>query len=121
MCKKCGKEYNEKDNLNWSCRQHLSAFSKDGDFWWCCGKKGADAPGCKFSRHEERKDDEDEEDPFGGDRNKAAKLNQVKCQCCKQVGHKVDECIRDPNIRTKVEAVEEYERIQKMRDFRKLF
>ena len=20
MCKKCGKEYNEKDNLNWSCR-----------------------------------------------------------------------------------------------------
>ena len=22
LCKNCAKEYDEKDNLNWSCRQH---------------------------------------------------------------------------------------------------
>ena len=38
MCKKCGKEYNEKAHLNWSCRQHMSQYS--GEMWWCCGKRG---------------------------------------------------------------------------------
>ena len=53
ICKKCGKDYNEVDNMNWSCRMHMSQYS--GEMWWCCRKKGLDAPGCQFSRHEERK------------------------------------------------------------------
>jgi hypothetical protein len=28
--------------------------------WWCCGKTSKDAPGCKFSKHES-KEDEDED------------------------------------------------------------
>jgi hypothetical protein len=57
-CKQCTNEYNEKENFNWSCRQHQSEYS--GEMWWCCGKKGKDAPGCKYSKHES-KDDEDDE------------------------------------------------------------
>jgi hypothetical protein len=30
--------------------------------WWCCGKSSKDAPGCKFSKHEHIKDDEDGEE-----------------------------------------------------------
>lgn len=56
-CKKCGKEYNEKDNFKWSCRTHQSEYS--GEIWWCCGKEKANQPGCKFSQHE-CKDDDDE-------------------------------------------------------------
>ena len=29
--------------------------------WWCCGKRGKDQPGCRFSKHES-KDDEDEDE-----------------------------------------------------------
>ena len=32
-----------------------------GEMWWCCGKRGRDVPGCKFSKHES-KEDEDEDD-----------------------------------------------------------
>lgn len=27
--------------------------------WWCCGKSTKDAAGCKFSKHEMIKDEED--------------------------------------------------------------
>ena len=35
-CKNCGKEYNEKENFNWSCTQHIGDWG--GQMWWCCGK-----------------------------------------------------------------------------------
>jgi hypothetical protein len=28
--------------------------------WWCCGKDVKEAPGCKFSKHESKEDDEEE-------------------------------------------------------------
>lgn len=59
-CKKCGKEYNEKENYNWSCRTHQSDYS--GEMWWCCGKTGKETPGCKYGAHESKDDDEDEEE-----------------------------------------------------------
>jgi len=37
ICNKCGIEYHEKENYNWSCMTHKSEFG--GDIWWCCGKK----------------------------------------------------------------------------------
>lgn len=116
ICKKCGKDYNEKDNLNWSCRQHMSQYS--GEMWWCCRKKGLDAPGCQFSRHEERKDDE-EDDELDKKRNKAD--YRERCQCCKEMGHTIDKCPRDPNIRTRELVENEIERISKQKDYRKLF
>jgi hypothetical protein len=36
-CKKCTKEYKEKENFNWSCRTHQSDWG--GEMWWCCGKR----------------------------------------------------------------------------------
>ena len=32
-----------------------------GEMWWCCGKRGKDQPGCKFSKHETQNDKENEE------------------------------------------------------------
>lgn len=59
ICKKCGKEYLEKENFNWSCRTHRSEYG--GEMWWCCGKTDKDNIGCKFSKHESKEDDEDED------------------------------------------------------------
>jgi hypothetical protein len=41
MCKKCSKEYSEKENFNWSCRTHKSEWS--GEMWFCCGKDKKEA------------------------------------------------------------------------------
>jgi len=117
ICKKCGKDYLEKENFNWSCSTHQSEFS--GEMWWCCGKTGKEARGCKFSKHESKDDEEDE------DANEEVqddnKLKQ-RCLCCKEIGHLIDDCPRDPNLRTRItEVVEDYERIQKIKDYRKLY
>ena len=117
ICKKCGKDYNEKDNLNWSCRQHMSQYS--GEMWWCCRKKGLDAAGCQFSRHEERKDDEEDDDPFEKKRRREA--FRERCHSCKEMGHSIEKCPRDPNIRTRELVDNEMRRIAKQKDFRKLF
>lgn len=58
QCKQCGKEYNEKENFNWSCRMHQSEWG--GEMWWCCGKRGKEQPGCKFSQHTSANDQEEE-------------------------------------------------------------
>ena len=60
MCRNCGKEFHEKENFNWSCRTHQSEHG--GEMWWCCGKRGKEQPGCKFSKHECKEDDDEEED-----------------------------------------------------------
>lgn len=58
VCKNCSKEFNEKENFNWSCRTHQSEWG--GEMWWCCGKRGKEQPGCKFSKHETKDINEDE-------------------------------------------------------------
>ena len=60
MCNNCKKDFKDTENFNWSCRVHQSQWS--GEMWWCCGKSSKDAPGCKFSKHEHIKDDEDGEE-----------------------------------------------------------
>ena len=57
ICKNCQKVYIESENFNWSCRIHQSEFGDD--MWWCCGKPGKDAAGCRISKHESKEDDED--------------------------------------------------------------
>ena len=34
--------------------------------WWCCGKKTKEAPGCKFGKHINKDDEEQEEFRTGG-------------------------------------------------------
>ena len=88
--------------------------------WWCCGKQGKDQPGCKTSSHESKDDDEDEmAEEQENDKDKSKKY--MKCLSCKEIGHSVEECTRDPNMKTNAKAEEEFERIQKMKDYRKLF
>ena len=104
--------------MKWSCRQHYGEYS--GEMWWCCGKQGKEQLGCKYSSHESKDDeDEDMDDAKEGDKN--TNMKYVRCTCCKQMGHTIADCTRDPNIKTGVKAEVEFERIQKMKDFRKLY
>ena len=48
--------------------------------WWCCGKPSKEAPGCKFSKHLSKEDEDDvEESQFKDDVDKA-KAKKIKCQ-----------------------------------------
>ena len=106
-CKNCNREYDERENYNWSCKQHLSQFG--GDIWWCCGKPGKEQPGCKLQKHESKEDDEDDNEEHEGDKQKSKKF--LKCTCCKEVGHLAHDCTRDPNIKRTGKADAEFERI----------
>ena len=64
--------------------------------WWCCGKPSKDAPGCKFSKHV-CKEDEDED-----------------------IEQSAQECPRDPNYRTSNDPNEEDMRVVKSKEFRKV-
>ena len=86
--------------------------------WWCCGNKNKNHQGCIFSKHESKEDDDDDEEQKG-DVHKTSKY--LKCNCCKEVGHTIDECPRDPNIKTKGDPVLDMERVQKLKDYRVLF
>lgn len=77
--------------------------------WWCCGKTSREALGCKYSAHESKDDEDDEED---GDYDDGKHSNKyVRCTCCKEIGHTINECPRDPNLKTGQKADEEYIRI----------
>ena len=38
-----------------------------GEMWWCCGKSGIDAPGCKYSKHESKNEEEEDKDNLDDD------------------------------------------------------
>lgn len=96
---------------------HQGDFS--GEMWWCCGKFGKDQLGCKYSSHESKDDNSGDEDNAQNYDNKNGKYS--RCICCKQVGHTIDDCTRDPNLKTNAKANEDILRIQRMKDYRKLF
>jgi len=112
MCQNCNKEYNEKENLNWSCCTHRSEYG--GTMWWCCGKTKKNAPGCKFQKHISKEDGEDDEI----EESEIKKNN--KCIACKEVGHSANECERDPNFRTLFDVQNEFARIMNKREYKKL-
>lgn len=62
--------------------------------WWCCGKNKKTSPGCKFQKHL-CKDDEQE-----SDKEETQGFHKARCAICKEIGHKANECEKDPNIRT---------------------
>jgi hypothetical protein len=115
QCKRCGKDYSEKDNFMWSCRIHSSLWG--GDMYWCCGKTHKEANGCRLNKHESKEDDSDDE--FKG-RGKDDNRANLKCLCCKEVGHSIDDCPRDPNLKKQANPCLEMDRISRIKDFRKL-
>ena len=118
FCRNCGKEFHEKENFNWSCRTHRSDYG--GEMWWCCGKRGNTQPGCKFAKHE-CKDEDEEDDENDKEKNKAKHLKYIRCQCCKEMGHTIEQCPRDPNLKTREDPNDDLNRLTRIRDFRKLF
>ena len=115
VCKNCSKDYMETENFNWSCRVHKSEWS--GEIWWCCGKDNKDQPGCKYLKHESKEEDEEMEDEEGTN---DKTIKNIRCHCCKEIGHLIDSCPRDPNIRSNVDTEDDFMRIQKIKDYRKL-
>ena len=119
MCKFCGKEYQDKENFNWSCRTHTYEFS--GEMWWCCGKRGKDQPGCKYGKHESKEDDDDDDLAEAKAKNQLKAMKTHKCNCCKEVGHLIEHCPKDPNLRTNEKIAIGMDRILRITDNRKLF
>ena len=93
QCKNCLKEFSEKENYNWSCRVHQSEWG--GEMWWCCGKRDKDHPGCKFSKHETKEDD-----VLPDDNGHIKNLKNTKCTACRDMGHSIEYCYKDPNFKT---------------------
>eukprot|EP00744_Colponema_vietnamica_P003737 GILI01005676.1.p1 GENE.GILI01005676.1~~GILI01005676.1.p1 ORF type:complete len:898 (+),score=233.78 GILI01005676.1:261-2954(+) len=115
VCKNCSKEFMEGENYNWSCRTHQSEFG--GEMWWCCGKPGKDAPGCKYAKHESKDDDDDmDEDEKNKEEGERKKNSKVRCWSCNEIGHDSRDCPRDPNIRTNFPVDKELARIEKLRN-----
>jgi hypothetical protein len=86
--------------------------------WWCCGKSTKDAFGCKFNKHTYKDEEEENEDDFRT-AHEIARL--TRCMCCKELGHAIDVCPRDPNFKTKQDNESEHERISKIVDYKKGF
>jgi len=47
-------------------------------------------------------------------------MKKVRCVCCKEIGHKIENCSRDPNFKTNKPTNVDIERIQKIKNFKKL-
>jgi len=58
--------------------------------WWCCGKTTKEADGCKIGKHESKDDDEDEAADPDAKEEQQKHLKNVRCFCCKEVGHTID-------------------------------
>ena len=86
--------------------------------WWCCGRNQKEAPGCKYSKHQQKNDEEDEallNIEEAKEKNKA-----LKCFCCKEKGHKTENCDRDPNIRRDFDSMGEIRRIEEKKNIKKV-
>ena len=40
----------------------------------------------------------------------------IKCKCCKKFGHKIEDCNRDPNLKTREDALKDSERVDCIKD-----
>ena len=85
--------------------------------WWCCGKKGKEQPGCKFGPHVEG-EDEDEAEYLKSEQDNIKRF--ARCLCCKEIGHSIEKCDRDPNFKTSSDVAEEQKRLNQIRDFKKI-
>ncbi|OMJ90184.1 hypothetical protein SteCoe_7473 [Stentor coeruleus] len=102
-CKNCQKPFTEAGNFNWSCKRHSSQYCEG--VYWCCGQKGKDAQGCITSKHISIEDKELIED---GKKNEII----IFCSSCRNQGHSLSECPKDPNARSHFDPTEELTRIE---------
>ncbi|OMJ90756.1 hypothetical protein SteCoe_6834 [Stentor coeruleus] len=107
FCKNCQKSFYESENFNWSCKIHSSKLS--GDIFWCCGKLGKDAPGCIVSKHQAKEENNLEEECQN------SSINQKFCTSCKETGHSSLMCIKDPNLRSNCDVIEEKKRLKEIK------
>ena len=70
--------------------------------WWCCGKPKINSPGCKFQKHKQKDDEMDDDEEKTADT-----FVKVKCESCKEIGHRASDCERDPNMRTAYDVADE--------------
>lgn len=42
----------------------------------------------------------------------------MRCQCCKQLGHGIDDCTNDPNFKTMTDVELDYKRIKSIRELK---
>lgn len=110
ICKNCQRVYEDSENFNWSCRTHQSDFS--GEIWWCCGKAGREAAGCRVAKHESKEDEDG--DSSDKKEQEAVRLAFKRCPSCKGYGHLPQECPKDPNIRSQLDLAEEMTRLDKL-------
>lgn len=47
-------------------------------------------------------------------------LKFMRCACCKEIGHSIEKCPRDPNLKTLASGDLETKRINQISGFRKL-
>jgi len=45
----------------------------------------------------------------------------MRCVCCKEKGHSIENCPRDPNIKTNEDPINEEKRIINTKEFRTVF
>lgn len=43
----------------------------------------------------------------------------IRCMCCKELGHSIEVCPKDPNLKTKADHETEQERISKIQSHKK--
>lgn len=51
-----------------------------------------------ISSHESKEDEDEDDVEKDKDQNQ---LSNVRCMCCKELGHAIKDCPRDPNLRSK--------------------
>ena len=112
-CIKCRKAFTDSENYNWSCKVHTGAYN--GENYWCCGKKGKEAPGCQSSKHVAKEEEEELNRDKDDDKLKYA---SAKCSSCKQLGHEAHECPKDPNVQGS-DPEEDIKRIEEIKKKKK--
>ena len=111
ICRNCQRVYVDADNFNWSCRTHQGEFAEG--VWWCCGKQGKEAVGCRVGQHVSK--EEEEEGTEQQDRDKETLL---MCASCREYGHRAPQCPKDPNYRSRYDIAEESLRLDKISTFK---
>ena len=108
ICRHCQRVYVDSENFNWSCRTHQSEFAEG--VWWCCGRQGKEASGCRINKHESKEEDEADEVA----QKETAATSMQRCSSCKDYGHQAVQCPKDPNYRSRFDLIEEAVRLDKI-------
>ena len=94
-CTYCDTWFIEKENMNWSCRRHTNKWN--GSIYFCCGQTKEKALGCQYSKHISKEEEEEE----------IQKTKKSWCSSCRQHGHSLEDCPKDPNVKGNSDSIRE--------------